>query len=78
MKEFKALESLLRNHNVILEFIKDDMPQTNDVKELAGIVKIFYTRHILKECRNLTLDIDDRAQVDDDADDDAEIDYEKD
>ena len=78
MDDFKSLESLLRNHSIILEFIKDDMPQTNDVKELAGVVKIFYTRHILKECRNLALNIDDPAQVDDDADDDAEVDYEED
>lgn len=74
MDNFKTLETLLRNRKAILEFIKDDMPQSNDVKELIGVVKLFYTRLILEECRHLALDTDNFTQKD--ADDDfEEIDY---
>lgn len=77
LEDFNSLESLLKNRNFILELIKDEMPQTDDVKELAGAVESFYTRHILKECRNLALDTDNLTHADD-ADDCAEVDYEKD
>ena len=68
MDDFKSLETLLKNRNAILEFIEDDMPQSNDVKELIGVVKIFYTRHIFEECRNLALNIDNFTQKDEDND----------